>query len=144
MSTLTFNCPRLILIYFKSAVIFSNTVINMNHSVVHTTSIAVLIRIVPANINAIFLSKIQFICIIWNQGELKARKCLNSFLDMFKRNIENDEGQDCNDNVGDNQKLNKTFILKYYVKCAYDMQHIVYILNDPWKVRYLARLIFLD
>ena len=50
---------------------------------------------------------------------------------MFKRNIENDEGQDGNDNVGDNQKLNKTFILKYHVKCAYDMQHIVYILNDP-------------
>ena len=34
---------------------------------------------------------------------------------MLKRYVENDEGQNSNNYVGYNQKLNKTFILKHNV-----------------------------
>ena len=49
--------------------------------------------------------------IIWYQV-LGLALFLNSFLHMFKSNIEYDKGQNGNEYVSYHQKLHKTFILK--------------------------------
>ena len=92
-----------------SGLIFCNTLIYVYHSVIYTTAITIFVRLAPSDVYAIFLLLIHTIMfesfklnaaydmqyIIW-YWVFRVGLFLNSFLYMFKSNIEYDEGQNGN------------------------------------------------